>query len=264
MNAISDAGVQIRWRPTPWDARGLGVSTVELTAIEYADPAGLGPALAALDGALLAEGVGLATTRVPLADAALVAALIAAGYAHVETSHPLALDLAAWRPGRAAPAADATAADRDALIALATEGFDYSRFHEDPRVHPSRARARYASWIADSLDQHLAGAGDSVWVHHHRGLLAAVMSFRRRGERVQLYLGGTAAGLGLIAPMFWTGVLIRLRAEGVVHVDTRVSAANTGAVRLHAALGFATAGTDAGCTKIYDGSVGLPRTAART
>lgn len=270
MEALSLGGVRLAWRATPWDARGLGVSTVELAEVAYADAAALPAALAALDRAL--AGVGLVTTRVPLADAPLVAALTAAGFAHVETSHAIALalgaaDPATWR--RAVAVEPATAADRDALVALARDGFDYSRFHEDPRIHPARARHRYALWIADSLDQSLAGAGDTVWIHRHRGALAAVMSFRRHGERVQLYLGGTAPGLGLVAPMFWAGVLARLRGEGVVRVDSRISAANRGAVRLHAALGFAFAAPDAGCTRIYDGAVGsppgsTPRTAVRT
>lgn len=256
MDALTVGGVTLRWRPTPWDARGLGVSTVELTGVSYGDPAALPAALAALDDALCADAIGLATTRVPLADAALVAALIGAGFAHVETSHPLALALAAHGlPQRTVAVEPAVAADRDALVALARDGFDYSRFHEDARIHPSRARERYARWIADSLDQSLAGAGDEVWLHRHRGAIAAVMTFRRAGDRVQLYLGGTAAGLGLVAPMFWTGVLLRLRGEGVDRVDTRVSAANVAALRLHTALGFAITGTDAGCTKIYDDTV---------
>ncbi len=259
--ALTVDGVTLRWRPTPWDARALGVATVELLELGYGDPAALPAALAAFDRALVADAVGLATTRV--ADPTLVAALAAAGFAAIETSHALALDLAAHDPaaafGRAVAVEAAVAADRDLLIALARDGFDYSRFHEDARIHPSRARERYARWMADSLAESLAGDGDEVWVHRHRDAIAAVMTFRRSGDRVRLYLGGTAAGLGLVAPMFWTGVLGRLRSEGVARIDTRVSAANVAALRLHRALGFAITRTDTGCTKIYDRVVETPR-----
>jgi len=257
--SLTVGGVTLAWRPTPWDARGLGVATVELTAVTYQDARALPAALAALDDALIADGIGLASTRVASVDVALVDALTTAGFAPVERSHPLALGLAtASLPRRTVAVEVATVDDRDALVALARDGFDYSRFHEDVRIHPSRSRDRYARWIADSLAQQLAGTGDEVWVHRHHGALAAVMTFRRRADHVQLYLGGTAPGLGLVAPMFWTGVLARLRAEGVVTIDTRVSAANVAAMRLHAALGFAIIGADVGCTKIYDATVGQP------
>ena len=69
------------------------------------------------------------------------------------------------------------------------------------------------------------------------GALAAVMSFRRRGDHVQLWLGGTHPEVGAVAPMFWAGVLARLRDQGVATVATRVSLANPPALRLHAGRG---------------------------
>jgi hypothetical protein len=106
-----------------------------------------------------------------------------------------------------------------------------------------------------------------VWIHRHRGELAALMSLRRHGDHVQLLLGGCRRDRTLIAPMFWAGVLARLVADGVATVSTRVSAANAGALRLHAALGFAGAGTDLGLTRLYAPSTlasPLPARAAPT
>ncbi|MCE9577002.1 MAG: hypothetical protein K8W52_27900 [Deltaproteobacteria bacterium] len=257
---LSESGVTIRWHTTPWDRRSLGVTTVELLAVDYADPVGLPQALAEFDRVAIADAVGLATIRVAAADRALIAALVGAGFAHVETSHPLALDLAAHDPARvfrrAVDVEVAGPGDRDELVALARDGFDYSRFHEDARIHPGRARARFAWWIADSLKDDR----DEVWIHRHAGAIAALMSFRRQGDRVQLLLGGTRPDAGPIAPLFWAGVLTRLRAEGATMVATRISAANPAALRLHTAFGFVETATDAGLTKIYpDGAlVGSP------
>ena len=249
----------LAWRATPWDADGLGVAaTVEVTALTGADPADLAAALVALDGVAVAAGAALATIRVPAAATAIVTALTAAGWATVETSHPLTLALTGQAFGRAVAVTAATAADAAELADLAGDAFDYSRFHEDPRVHPSRARARYRRWIVDSL-----GNGDEVWLHRHRAALAALMSFRRHGDHVQLLLGGCRRDLTLIAPMFWAGVLARLAAEGVATIATRVSAANAGALRLHEAFGFVRAGTDLGLTKLYDPSALASPLAAR-
>ncbi|MBK9029863.1 MAG: hypothetical protein IPL61_00725 [Myxococcales bacterium] len=270
---LRHGGAAITWRPTPWDAAGLGVAaTLELVALAGADPAELAAALAEVDAIAATVGAALATTRVD-ADAAVArAALASAGYVEVERSAALTLALVERDPrvvfGRAVAVAPATVADGPELGELAATAFDFSRFHEDPRIHPGRAQGRYRRWIVDSL-----GNGDEVWVHRHRGAIAALMSFRRRGPRVQLLLGGARPELGPLAPMFWAGVLARLRDEGVVVVDTRVSLANGPALRLHAAFGFAPTRTDVGATRIYDastlasppaGAPASPTTAERT
>ncbi|MEZ4402752.1 MAG: hypothetical protein R3B06_22210 [Kofleriaceae bacterium] len=249
---VSVDGVTVRWRPTPWDARGLAVAaTVELVAIDDGAPAALAAALAAVDRAVAPTGAALATTRVGAERTGVRAALAAAGYLHVETSHALTLDVRTHDPRavyrRAVAVEDAGPADAAALAELVATSFAYSRFHEDPRIHRSRAVARYRRWIVASLT-----GDDRVWIHRHRGQLAAVMSFRRDGARVQLYLGGTQAALGPLAPMFWAGVLGRMRDEGVAEVSTRVSLANQPALRLHQAFGFTLASEDVGYTRLYD------------
>ena len=179
---VQHGDAAVTWRLTPWDAAGLGVAaTVELTAVIGATPSALAAALAELDARAAAHGAALATTRVDADAGPVRAALVAAGYLEVERSQALTLALAELDPrrvfGRAVAVEVATAADGPALADLAETAFAYSRFHEDPRVHPSRARARYRRWIVDSL-----GNGDEVWLHRHRGALAAVMSFRRRAS----------------------------------------------------------------------------------
>jgi hypothetical protein len=84
---------------------------------------------------------------------------------------------------------------------------------------------------------------------------------------VQLWLGGVRPDVAMIAPMFWAAVLGRMRDQGTVAIDTRVSSANAGAVRLHDALGFVAAADELGATKIYASSrlaAALPTTAERT
>lgn len=259
----------VAWRPTPWDADGLGVAhTIELTALTGEGP-DLAAALAIVDAEAIAAGAALSTTRVDESATAAIAALTAAGYVAIERSCALRFDLTAPpRPiaRRTVAIEPARLADAAALADLAGDGFDYSRFHEDPRIHVSRARARYRRWIVDSL-----GNGDEVWLHRHHGALAALMSFRRAGDHVQLLLGGVRRDLGPLASMFWAGVLGRLRDDGVTTVDTRVSVANDGAMRLHEAFGFAVTSRAIGATRIYDPDAlaserasRLPTTADRT
>jgi hypothetical protein len=253
-------GGALRFRATPWDARALGVPTIELLAIDLVRDDAAGPLLAGLEAACLARGVGLATVRIDAARRALTQALQRAGFAYVETSHPLALAPLAGREiervfRRTVAIERATAADRDELAALARDAFDYSRFHEDARIHPARARARYHGWIGDSFAR-----GDELWVHRRGGAIAALMTLAIDGDRVQLFLGGTRPGDALMAPMFWTAVVAMLRDRGMDAIATRVSAANLAALRLHLALGFVASATELGFTRIYPGGelVGTP------
>lgn len=268
LSTVSVAGVAARWRLTPWDADGLGLpATAELVELDDGPASAQAVVLAALDDDLGARDVALVTTRVAAERTATLAALTAAGWRAVETSHALTLDLAGWSPPpslrRAVAVEPATAADALALAELAATAFDYSRFHEDPRIHPARARGRYRRWIVDSLSN-----GDEVWVHRRAGQVAALMSFRRVAPtQVELRLGGVAVGLGPLASMFWVGVLRGLAAQGVAAIATRVSAANAGALRLHDALGFARGPIAIGATKLYAPSLVAappPRTAVRT
>ena len=248
---ITAGGGRLRWRPTPWDQRALGVATIEIVELDRDEAA---PALlAALEGEARARAIGLATLRIDAGRRGLKQALQDAGFAYVETSHPLTLAPLAGRDiervfRRTVPIERATRADQAELAALARDAFDYSRFHEDARIHPARARARYHGWIGDSFDQ-----GDELWIHRRAAGIAAVMTLRVTGDQVQLYLGGTRAGDNLIAPMFWAAVIAMLRDRGLAAIATRVSAANLAALRLHLALGFVATATDLGFTRIYPG-----------
>jgi hypothetical protein len=250
----------VRWRPTPWDARALGVASLELLAIELDHDDAAAPLLAALEARATHDGIGVATVRIDAARRALTQALQRAGFAYVETSHPLLLAPLAGRDvervfRRTVAIERATRADQAELAALARDAFAYSRFHEDARIHPARARARYHGWIADSFER-----GDELWLHRRHGAVAALMTFAVDGERAQLLLGGTRPGDELIAPMFWTAILAMLRDRGLASIATRVSAANLGALRLHLALGFVATATELGFTRLYPGAdvVGTP------
>lgn len=255
IETVTVDGASLRYRPTPWDARALGVPTIELVSIDLAaeDGGAAASLLSALDATCRARAIGLATVRIDAGRRPLKQALQDAGFAYVETSHPLTLVLRAGRGPdgslrRTVPIEQATAADQAELAALARDAFDHSRFHEDPRIHPARARARYHGWIADSVAR-----GDELWVHRRGGAIAALMTFAVRGTDVQLYLGGTRPGDELVAPMFWAAIVAMLRERGVAAIHTRVSAANLGALRLHLALGFVATATDLGFTRIYPG-----------
>ncbi|MGE0549191.1 MAG: hypothetical protein AB7O24_14475 [Kofleriaceae bacterium] len=250
---ITRDGATVRLRPAPWDEPCLGVRVTELVEITGDEPAALGAVLDAVDEENRADGVGLATTRIGERSQIIVAALQHAGYCHVETSFSLRLAPLEVPAGlrRGLAITRATRADAAGLVEL-SKSFEYSRYLEDDRIHRDRGRARTAQWIVDSLSN-----GDEVMVSHRNGAIAAAMSWRQTGDVVRLLLGGTAPDAGPIAPMFWAAVVLELAGRGVRAIETRVSAANDAALRLHLALGFVAGQSELGMTKIYPSGVAI-------
>ncbi|MGE0869042.1 MAG: hypothetical protein AB7P03_10775 [Kofleriaceae bacterium] len=253
---ITRDGATVALRRAPWDEPCLGVPVIELLEVTGESAAALDAALGAVDELCASDQIGLVTTRVAERAQPVVAALIRAGYCHVETSYPLRLaplDVpGALRRGLAI--SPAVRADANALVDLA-HSFEHSRYLEDQRIHPARGRARTAQWIVDSLSN-----GDEVMVARRHAAIAAVMSWRRSGDVVRLLLGGTAPDAGPIAPMFWAAIVLELAGRGVRAIETRVSAANDAALRLHRALGFMAGEPDLGMTKIYPWGAAIVRT----
>lgn len=176
---------------------------------------------------------GFLQTRVPTSDVARVAALERAGWSVVDVTVTLAREPGlepadgTWRVGP--PAGD----DRDAVIAIARDDYDVSRFHLDPKIPDAVARRIKQDWVTACLDGErgdrvLIASGESGPV----GFLAVLetpttqvidLIAIRRAAR------GTGAGRALVAHLL-------AEASSTVEVGTQI--ANTAALRFYEDLGF--------------------------
>jgi hypothetical protein len=230
----------LTWRTTPWDAAVFGYPTGEILRVQYADPQGLSALLERFAAVRRQAGLRLCVTRVPADDRHLRRALMTSGFVQVET----ALRMTHPRLGRVAgkpPFADnlvleaPAPGDGPALVEIARDAFNYSRFHEDPFVDVELARRRYQRWIEGLLEQRAL-----VWVHRTEGGVDAFLAYTREGNTVDLVLMGSAAGRGFVTPSFLASCLRRLRDEGVTRAHATISAANRAILDIYARLGFQT------------------------
>lgn len=172
-------------------------------------------------------------TRVPTTDVARVSALERAGWSVVDVTVTLSRDpgvesgAGAWRVGAAEDG------DRDALLAIAHDDYDVSRFHLDPQVSNAVARRIKRDWLAACLD---GERGDRVLVAVGDDGPAGFLAVLRTPAAevidlvaVQAAARGAGAGRALVA---------RLLAESETTIEVGTQIANVAALRFYEALGF--------------------------
>jgi ribosomal protein S18 acetylase RimI-like enzyme len=209
-------------RDDAWLAERLGRPV--LTFEPGDDPAALASAAA--------ERGAFAQAKVPCDDVATAGALQDAGFRVVDANVTLS------RPSGGVPAPadvdEATDADRDAVLDIATNDFDVSRFHRDPGIADADARRIKRDWAA-------------AYFHGSRG---DRMLVARRDGRPVGFLGVLAPSLGVAVIDIvavrtdargsgaGTALVEALLASSDGRVDVGTQIANTDALRFYERLGF--------------------------
>jgi hypothetical protein len=228
------------WRTTPWDAAVFGHPTGEILSIRHSDPGRLAELMALWGAERRRAGLRLCVTRVPADDRDLRRALIESGFVQVETVLRM-VHARLGRPVGKPPFADdlkleePVPGDKQALVAIGRDAFNYSRFHEDPFVDVALARQRYQRWVEDLLRQKTP-----IWVHRGEAGVDAFVAFTREGSAVELILAGSAVDRGFLSPSFFASFVRRLREEGTRGAGATISAANRVILDIYSQLGFRT------------------------
>ena len=120
--------------------------------------------------------------------------------------------------------------DLAALLAISYGAFSHGRFHRDFNIERARADTRYDNWLKQL---HAEG---KVYGLFHCGELAGFIGCQ--GSSLVLHaMAEDHRGQGL-AKYLWTPVCQKLFAQGHEEITSSISAANLGAVKLYASLGF--------------------------
>lgn len=207
----------------PWLAERLGRPVLTFEA-------GDAPELVA--GAAAQRAPAFAQAKIGCADVATTVALQEAGFRVVDVN--VTLTRPAARGAAPAEVEEAMEADRDAVLEIATDHYDVSRFHHDPAIPDELASAIKRDWAQALLD---GQRGERLLVVRRKrravgflGVLApspgvrvidliAVHSAERR----------SGAGRALVEALLASG-------DGRVEVGTQV--ANTSSLRFYERLGF--------------------------
>lgn len=174
--------------------------------------------------------------KLPVTETELTTALVASGFALVETAVTLDLLPGAWPGGSArTPVRLARAEDADRVASIARDAFRYSRFHTDPRIDRARADTLKSEWAAN----YFRGLRGQAMVVADDGDGAIAFLQLLVGVQLTIDLIGVSAAArrrGIARDMI-TFALDELRPPGgATIVGTQV--ANIPSLRLYESLGF--------------------------
>lgn len=182
---------------------------------------------------VLARGRGFFQAKVPAGDVARVSALEVAGFRTVDVNVMLRREAGA-AAGEDAGVREATPEDRDAVAAIAERDYAVSRFHLDPEIPDTVARAIKRDWVENFFR---GGRGDRMLVVERDGRVAGFNLVLDTAEAALIDLIAVAAaarrrgaGRALVCG------LIRSSPGRPVLVGTQV--ANVEALRFYERLGF--------------------------
>ena len=238
--SLQAGDARLDWHVVPWDTATFGFGVADITRLELGTSAAAAEDLfAALEAALRDSGVRLASCRIDHRRLRESMALESHGFRFVELVYQprrAQLDVVP-PPAHRIEVRPATAADLDAVEAIAGAAFTTGRFVLDHRLLPELSDRRYAAWVRSSF----AGTTQDVLVAELDGALVGFFIVEIRPEgRVYWHLTAIDPawqGKG-IGSSLWLTMLRRHAAEGATSVETTISAHNLAALNLYARLGF--------------------------
>ena len=203
-------------KPTPWDTAAFGLPTWEL--LEYS--------AAAIQQA--AQTVGHHTVKVdPLADKRL---LHEYGFYYCDTLVEPFCSAARLRSVQHANATIRKDVDAAEVLDICHGAFVHGRFHRDFNLPKTDADRRYDNWLRQLLEVR------QVYGLFWQGMLAGFIGYD--GNKLVLHaVARQYRGRGL-SKYWWSAVCAELLASGHDEVMSSISAGNSAALNLYAALGF--------------------------
>lgn len=226
--------------PTPWDTKALGIQTFEV-ALPDVPPDQEDALTRSLIGTTNTKEKTLFYCRISANSVTSKRILTRSGFYNCETQ------LQMYRGGIGNFVAPKELGAKRLSIASATEHdyvevtmealnvFKHSRFHEDPFIDSADADTRMRTWCADMHKQ-----GVPLLVSRSKtGKLDAFLFYRNTDDQnVELILGGSLPGKGMLTPLFWASFLEYFKAAGIKSIFTKISASNVVIANIYFLFGF--------------------------
>ncbi|MBM3993187.1 MAG: GNAT family N-acetyltransferase [Planctomycetes bacterium] len=144
----------------PFDTEQFGVPVVRLRICGNVTQKQFAQAVRQHIGAWRAEGVWLASCRIPSTETTLAEILSECGFRHVETLITLSRHVTPNLPSELASVSPATPDDIPGCMEIARVEFHHDRYHADPEIDRGAADRLKAQWVKNSM----LGRADAVFV----------------------------------------------------------------------------------------------------
>jgi len=218
----------IECHPTPWDANAFGVKTYEII-IPNINDLDMVNAIEEVNQITSAESSSLFYSRINAKFNNCKRVLYESGFHNCETqlhifnnniknfttpkelgNRRLQLDLAVNQ-------------DYIEVAKKSSEVFKFSRFHEDPFVKLELANLRMQLWCEDMHKQKVP-----LLIYKNKaGELDSFIFYKNINENsVELILGGSMPGKGMMTPLFWASFIEYFKTIGINRIETKISASN--------------------------------------
>ncbi len=237
METITINDSNLSYRYTPWDAKSFGIETREIMGVEYQNESDLSQLLVEFEKNI--EDDALIYFRQDSNDQAAKKVLFENGYYIAEASLQIKLtkvhkvDFSKIYRNNLEIDDQINEEDIEQLQDIAYNSFNYSRFHEDPFLDIEKSRARYANWILDLMEQ-----GKKVYVYRQNNEVISFQFYTLENNKVDLILGGSKEGYGMMTLYFFSTLMTDLQSKGVKRMDTMISAANLGILNTYVSFGY--------------------------
>lgn len=254
MLSASQNNLNIKVTPTPWDTRALGFSTFNISLPEPSTENET-EIVASLINVTKASEKSIFYCRTNAHSVVNKRILTSAGFYNCETQlqiHRGGLKnfLAPKEIGtKRLSIANATEQDYLEVSSEALRVFKYSRFHEDPFICSDDADARMRAWCLDMHQQKTP----LLVARNKAGQLDAFLFYSEaKSQHLELILGGSVPGKGMLTPLFWASFLEYFKESHINSVSTKISASNLVILNIYFLFGFSVTGTYFDYHKLVD------------
>lgn len=121
------------------------------------------------------------------------------------------------------------------VSAAAASTFKYSRFHEDPFCARDKADKRMELWCQE---MHKRKTPLLIFRDKNKKIASFIFFDFIDSKRVELLLGGSLQGKGMLTPFFWASFLEYFQRSGISSISTRISASNITIANVYFLFGF--------------------------
>lgn len=225
---------------TPWDAKVFDVNTFEIFMPKIERP-DINGAIVSLNEMTSTESSSLFYSRIDANFNNNKRALLEAGFHSCETQlHVINSNIKNYSTpkelgNKRLQIELANTEDYSDVINSSLEVFKYSRFHEDPFVDSDLANSRMKYWCQDLRTQ----AVPLLTYRNRAGDLDSFIFYKiKDNDSVELILGGSLPGKGMMTPLFWASFIEHFKALGVSRIESKISASNIAIVNIYIFFGF--------------------------
>ncbi len=226
----------IRYRLTPWDTKVFEFKTAEITTFQGEEISNIEKEYALIEKELREQEVKFVYTRIDANDFKLKNFIQKSGFYFSDCSLKiLRTKINKFVKEKLPTLSLELIKDEDIseVKEIATNSFNYSRFHEDYNIPDNLCRKRYSNWIDDLLIQNVdflvAKVGNKI---------VGFNAQRTENKQVELILAGCNSGSEVYVLSLWNEILEYNKNKGINRISTLISAANKGMANVYSHFDF--------------------------